>query len=213
MKWCPHHEHMVSRLLRNGGARDRWLLDAVAYEHLLLVPASEVIPLIPSTTKSSCAILYPLRTESTCSRLGQLLNGKAAEIPYNIWKRALEAVKECLRECINEILAQKAGLLQSWLGRLVQFLFKKGDPLAISCHGPVCLLDTAHKILSALIMDQLTRRCERHWLQDPSQEGFRCFRRLRSTQRQVQSLHWVIDDVAEKKGKLYLTYMEFDTAF
>ena len=105
-----------------------------------------------------------------------------------------------LSECINEILVQKARSPQSWLGPFLEF--KKGDPLAISCYRPVCLLDTAYKILSALITDRLTRMCERHGLQDPSQEGFR---RLRSTQRQVQSLHWVIEDVAEKKGKLYLT--------
>ena len=53
----------------------------------------------------------------------------------------------------------------------------------------------------ALITDRLTRMCERHRLQDPSQEGFR---RLLRTQLQVQSLHWVIDDVAKKKGKLCL---------
>ena len=94
-----------------------------------------------------------------------------------------------LSECINEILVQKARSPQSWLGPFLEF--KKGDPLAISCYRPVCLLDTAYKILSALVTDR-------------SQEGFR---RLRSTQRQVQSLHWVIEDVAEKKGKLYLTDM------
>ena len=184
------------------------VVDAVEYEHLLFMPASAVIPRIPSAAQES--LRDPVSAEDLEFLLGQLPNGKAAEIPYELWKRAPEAIKECLRECLNEILVQKARPPQSWLGGLVRFLFKKGDPLAISCYRPVCLLDTAYKILSALVTDRLTRMCERHGLQDASQEGFR---RLRSTQRQVQSLHWVIEDVAEKKGKLYLTYMDFDTAF
>ena len=61
--------------------------------------------------------------------------------------------------------------------------------------------------------DRLTLLCERHGLQDPSQEGFRRLRTVHSTQRQVQSLHRAIEDVAQEKGQLYLSYMDFDTAF
>ena len=82
--------------------------------------------------------------------LGQLPNGRAAEITYELWKRAPESIKECLRECINEILEKRARPPRSWLGGLVRFLFKKGDLLAISCYRPVCLLDAAYKILSVL---------------------------------------------------------------
>ena len=42
-----------------------------------------------------------------------------------------------------------------------------------------------------------------------SQEGFR---NLRCMQRQVLSLQWAIEDRAEKKGKLYLSYTDLDTA-
>ena len=50
--------------------------------------------------------------------LQQLPNGKQPRflMKYGkLWKRAPQAVKECLSECINEILVQKAHLLQSWL--------------------------------------------------------------------------------------------------
>jgi hypothetical protein len=47
-------------------------------------------------------------------------------------------------------------------------------------------------------------------LLDPSQEGF-C--RLHSTQRQVQSLHWVILDAAERRETLYCCYLDFPNAF
>jgi hypothetical protein len=45
---------------------------------------------------------------------------------------------------------------------------------------------------------------------DPSQEGFR---RLHSTQRQVQSLHWVIDEEARKRTTLYVAYLDFENEF
>jgi hypothetical protein len=36
---------------------------------------------------------------------------------------------------------------------------------------------------------------------------------LRSTQRQVQSLHWVIDEAARKRITLYVAYLDFENAF
>ena len=45
---------------------------------------------------------------------------------------------------------------------------------------------------------------------DPSQEGFR---RLHSTQRQVQSLHWAFEAAAEQKKRLYVGYLDFANAF
>jgi hypothetical protein len=106
-------------------------------------------------------------------------------------KGAPDAFKETLRECLNCILEGGATPPESWLGGLVRFLFKKGDPLDIVCYRPVCLLDTTYKLLSGILTDRLYRMCEQHGLLDPSPEGFR---KLRSTQRQVQSLHWAIED-------------------
>jgi hypothetical protein len=47
-------------------------------------------------------------------------------------------------------------------------------------------------------------------LLDPSQEGFR---RLRSTQRQIQSLHWAIEDAAARRELIYIVYVDFENAF
>ena len=74
----------------------------------------------------------------------------------------------------------------------------------------MCLLNTTYKVLSAIVNDRLYRLCERHGLLDPSQEGFR---RLRCTQRQVQSLHWVIEEAARKGALLYVAYLDFENAF
>jgi hypothetical protein len=72
------------------------------------------------------------------------------------------------------------------------------------------LLNTTYKVLAAIVNDRLYRLCERHGLLDPSQEGFR---RLRCTQRQVQSLHWVIEDAARREVPLYIAYLDFANAF
>ena len=77
-------------------------------------------------------------------------------------------------------------------------------------YRPVCLQDTAYKVLSAILTDRLYRLAERHGLLDPSQEGFR---RLHSTQRQVQSLHWAFEAAAERREKLYCCYLDFANAF
>ena len=79
-----------------------------------------------------------------------------------------------------------------------------------SNYRPVCLQDTAYKILSAILTDRLYRLAERHGLLDPSQEGFR---RLHSTQRQVQSLHWAFEAAADRREQLYCCYLDFAHAF
>ncbi len=93
---------------------------------------------------------------------------------------------------------------------LVRFLFKKGDPLDIACYWPVCLLDTTYKVLSGILTDRPYRMCEQHGLLDPLQEGFR---KLRSSQRQVQSLHWAIEDRAKGRALLYASYLNFESVF
>jgi len=96
------------------------------------------------------------------------------------------------------------------MGGLICFLLKKDAVLDIPGYRPVCLLDTVYKVLSSIITDRLYRLTERHGLLDSSQEGFR---RLHSTQRQVQSLHWAIQDAAERRELLFCCYLDFENAF
>ena len=79
---------------------------------------------------------------------------------------------KALFECINAVLERRANQIRSWLGGLIRFLFKKGDLLEMGNYRPVGLQDTAYKVLSAILTDRLDRLAERHWLLDPSQEGF-----------------------------------------
>jgi hypothetical protein len=73
-------------------------------------------------------------------------------------------------------------------------------------------LPAGHSVQVSVCSDdnngQIYRLSERHSLMDPSQERFR---RLRSTQRQVQSLHWVLQEAAEQG--LYCCYLDFANAF
>ena len=156
----------------------------------------------------------PITREDLDWYLGTLRNGRAPgpdEVPYELLKLAPEKLKHSLHECINAILVDGNAPPAEWLGGLVRFLLKPGgDLLDPSAYRPVCLLPTVYKILSAIIKDRLYRLCEQHGLLESSQEGFR---KLRCTQRQVQSLHWAIEEAAEKGTPLYIAYLDFENAF
>ena len=114
------------------------------------------------------------------------------------------------RECLNVILTSDTRVPLSWVGGIVRFLFKKGDASDPNNYRPICLQDTVYKLLTAILTDRLYRLSEMHGLLDSSQEGFR---RLRSTHRQVQSLHWAIMEIGEREHRVYIAYLDFAHAF
>ena len=65
-------------------------------------------------------------------------------------------------------------------------------------------------MLTGVLTDRLYRLCEKYGLLDPSQEGFR---KLHCTQRQVQSLHWALADIAERDNQVYCVYIDLVNAF
>ena len=185
------------------------VVDPIDYDGLAFLPASCVVPSVPFDADEM--LCGPISSEDFDFFVGQLPNKKAAVgLPYELLKAAPAALKQALLACINAILERAANPPPSWLGGLIRFLFKKGDPLNIANYRPVCLQDTAYKILTAILTDRLYRLAERHQLLDASQEGFR---RLHSTQRQVQSLHWAFESAAERKATLYCCYLDFRNAF
>jgi hypothetical protein len=120
-------------------------------------------------------------------------------------------MKEGIRRCLNSLLqGETINPPASWLGGVVRFLFKKGDLADPSNYRPVCLQETVYKLLTAIITDRLYRLVERYRLLDQSQEGFR---KLHSTLRQVQSLHWAIREISEREGQVYVVYLDFTCAF
>ena len=156
----------------------------------------------------------PVAREDLDYQLARLSNRSAPgpdELPNELLKTAPREFRQALLDSLNEILENGTSPPTDWLGGLVRFLPKPGgDPLAPGGYRPVCLQNTVYKLLSAVVNDRLYRLCERHGLLDPSQEGFR---RLRCTQRQVQSLHWIIEAAAQSRAALYLIYIDFENAF
>ena len=196
--WCLHCKETIQPVI-----------DPAEYDRLAFLPASCEIPSVPLAAAET--LRGPISLDDFDFFIGQLPNKRAAEgLPYEMWKGAPLPMKQALLDCLNAILEGQAAPPPSWLGGLIRFLFKKGDLLQIANYRPVCLQDTAYKILSAILTDRLYRLAERHRLLDASQEGFR---RLHSTQRQVQSLHWAFESAAEHKKRLYCCYLDFSNAF
>jgi ribonuclease HI len=185
-----------------------WAVDEADYEGLPFCP--DGIPRVPPGARET--LRGAITADDFEYALGQLPNNRAPGpgVPFEFLRYAPRSMKETVRTCINSILTGEAPPPRSWMGGLICFLLKKEDVLHISGYRPVCLLDTVYKVLSAIITDRLYRLSERHGLLDPSQEGFR---RLHSTQRQVQSLHWAIQDAAERGETLFCCYLDFANAF
>ena len=187
------------------------IVNPADYVQLSFLPRGAAVTRIPLDSVES--LLDPISSDDLDYCLCQSPYNSAQgpdRLPFELLKGAPDAFKETLWECLNSILAEGADPPKSWLGGLVSFLFKKGDPLSIACYRPVCLLDTTYKVLSGILTDRLYRMCEKHGLLDPSQEGVR---KLRSTQRQVQGLHWAIEERAQRRAFLYVSYLDFESAF
>ena len=147
---------------------------------------------------------YVLRTLPKRSAPGE------DKLTYEMLTDAPAPMKAAVLVCINAILTCESKPPTAWLGGLIRFLYKKGDTLDPANYRPVCLQDTVYKLLTGILTDRLYRLCEKYGLLDISQEGFR---KLHSTQRQVQSLHWALADIADRDNQVYCVYIDFINAF
>ncbi len=76
-------------------------------------------------------------------------------------------------------------------------MLEKKDVFDTGEYQPVCLLNTVYKYLLVIVTDDKYRLAERYCLLEPSREGFS------QLQRQVQSLHWAIQEAAERREQLF----------
>ena len=131
-------------------------------------------------------------------------------IPYECFKYGPPCVRDVVLEAVNTILSNGQLMPTDWKGGLIRYLHKKGDKSSLDNYRPICLQDAVYKVLSAVLTDRLYRISEKYGLLADSQEGFR---RMRSTTRQAQSLHWAFEDAARQKETLYVAYLDFENAF
>jgi hypothetical protein len=131
-------------------------------------------------------------------------------LPDELRKDAPEPFKETLRECLNSILVK----IPRGRGDPAQAVAWGARPLPLQERGPMPSARVSAVWIPLrrlqgyrILTDRRYRICEKHGLPDPSQEGFR---KLRSTQRQVQSLHWAIEDRAQRRASLYASYLDFE---
>ena len=172
---------------------------------------TEGIPRVPNG--SGASLRGPISSEDF-EHLLRTLPRKSApgddQLPYELLTDAPAAMKAVIHACLNSLLQGETRPPTSWLGGVVRFLFKRGDLADPSNYRPVCLQETVYKLLTAILTDRLYRLAERYGLLDPAQEGFR---KLHSTLRQAQSLHWSIKEVSEREGQVYVVYLDFSNAF
>jgi hypothetical protein len=169
------------------------------------------VPLIP--THSALSLRGPISPEDWAFLLQSLPRGSAPGgdlLPYEVWADGTDVIKSVVRDCLNTILTSDVKVPLSWVGGLVRFIHKKGDNTDPNNYRPICLQDTVYKLLTAVITDRLYRLSETYSLLDPTQEGFR---RMRSTHRQIQSLHWAITEVGERDQQVFIAYLDFAHAF
>eukprot|EP00961_Rhodomonas_salina_P298642 3938246-Rhodomonas_salina.1 len=89
----------------------------------------------------------------------------------------------------------------SWRGACTRLLLKK-YPVTEMCHWrPVCLLQTAYKVASAIINDRLASLFEQHGILEQQQEGNQ---QQHNTTRQIHRLLHIIQDARLTGSKLYV---------
>eukprot|EP00961_Rhodomonas_salina_P057161 768670-Rhodomonas_salina.1 len=115
-----------------------------------------------------------------------------------------------LLDCVNEVL-QYGNMPHSWRGVRTSLLLKKYPVTEMSHWCPVCLLQTAYKVASAIIND-LLQAClfEQHGILEQQQEGNQ---QQHNTTRQIHRLLHVIQDARQTGSKLYVLYLELVNAY
>src|SRR5258705_4815236 len=152
----------------------------------------------------------PKELEDTIHRLKK---GKATGwdlIPYEIIKFTPNSLNLRLLNIYNQIKTQRSFPL-SWREINIIPIYKKGDPTNPENYRHISLLSNYLKLFTSLIATRLTLRCETQAIIPEEQAAFR---KNRSTQDHIFSLHTLINhQLQQKKGKLYTFFIDLSKAF
>ena len=99
---------------------------------------------------------------------------------------------------------------EAWCKGVIVPIHKKGDTLNASNYRGITLINVMAKIFSLLLRNRLNKWCENNEVFSDAQFGFRD---NRSTTDCVFLLHSIIQNILNKKCKLYCAFIDFQMAF
>ena len=143
----------------------------------------------------------------------KLPKGKSSgpdELTYEMWQEAPEEMRELLWQAVNRVNAGGRFPVE-WEGAYTKLLVKKaGEEGILESLRPVCLMNTAAKIITGIWAHRLSVTLEAQGVLEDVQEGFRP---ERSTKRQVIRLLSCINDAKREGKKLFVTFLDFENYF
>ena len=145
--------------------------------------------------------------------LAKLPHRKSAgedDITYEMWQQAPEGMKTALYVAVQAALTGKK-IPEEWEGAITKLLPKKpGEEGILESLRPICLMQTAVKIVTGIWARRLSQENEKRQIVEGSQEGFRPDR---SARRQAARLLSCIGASRRKQGKLVVAFLDFENYF
>ena len=131
-------------------------------------------------------------------------------VSYEMWQQGPAGMKEALFQAVRAAV-RNGKIPTEWEGALVKLLSKKaGEEGTLEHNRPICLLQTAAKIVTAIWAHRLALASETKGVMEGAQEGFR---RDRSTKRQAVRLLSCINAVRERQGRVVVAFLDFENYF
>jgi len=130
-------------------------------------------------------------------------------LPYELLRDAPPLLKGILFKAVNALLLGTA-VPEEWKGGVVKLLVKREPCSELENLRPVTLLQTTYKFFTGVVNDRFQRMMEHSGILESTQEGFRP---NRQTRQPISKLQYVIQETRRDKGKLYIAYLDWFSAF
>ncbi len=132
------------------------------------------------------------------------------ELTYEMWQEAPKEMRHLLWTTANKINGGQE-IPTAWETAYSKLLVKKeGEENVMESLRPVCLMNTAMKVITGIWAFRLSRALESKNVLEPVQEGSRP---EHSTRRQVARLLSCIQDAKRKGEKIVIAFLDFENYF
>ena len=124
-----------------------------------------------------------------------------------MWQEAPADMKDTLYQVVNQVI-QNGKKPMSWEEALTTLIPKKvGGEKILESIRPICLMNTAAKIVTSVWAKRLSKSLEQQSVLEGSKEGFRPDR---STRRQISRFISALQDVERNQGNIFVTFLDFE---